>query len=436
MKYDYVILDPASTEFNRGSFCYLPYILYSSLKSKGYSVFFWENFTTADIDNIPESKKGILISLWSYPQIDACKILNRFCNPQPMFFGYYPLIEHLELPVWKIPDEFILTGLSSYPYYYSDFKYLLLSDCDMHLAKYEGIVYPLFTSYGCPNGCSFCPSTINCDKNRLILDESLVIKHLGFCRSKNIKNIHFTDEDFFFNPERTFNILSSQKYKGMNFIAMGSVLKVQKFIKLYGEDILVDSGVKLIEIGFETGDSDLSSSMKKPKLSVYEKLAESVKKVDLFWLTLTFFPGETIKTLNKTGEFLKIHGKKPEDLYSRIATNSTVGGLGQFMQVYHGIKNYKKLINQGEELTKRPVRLLPSFIPYSFMNSQVKKINYHLFEGNGFWFSLYGINQEKYKNRLLENRTLIHSGGFPKSSNEKTEWYIFCAICARLGIIE
>ena len=121
--YDVLIIDPASTEFNRGSFCYLPYIVYSYLKANGNKVKLIEDFTIAEIDNLPTAER-VIVSLWSYPQIEACLVLNRYMDVE--FFGYYPLIDHHELPKTIIADEEILHGIASYPFYYKDFRYLLL----------------------------------------------------------------------------------------------------------------------------------------------------------------------------------------------------------------------------------------------------------------------------------------------------------------------
>lgn len=423
-EYDVLILDPASTEFNRGSFCYLPYIVYAQLKATGHKVKLIEDFTIAEIDNLPPAKK-VIVSLWSYPQIEACLVLNRFLEDVE-FFGYYPLIEDLRLPIKKITNDEIKLGISAYPYYFADFKYLLLSDCDMHLNKYEGTVYPLFTSYGCPKNCAFCPSSVNCDRTRLELDVETVINMLRACRDQGIYNVHFTDEDFFMHHERTYSILKSQIGKDMKFIALGSVFAVQNFINLYGEQILVDAGMKLIEVGFETGDAELAKTMNKPPQFVYEKLAESLKVVDIFWLTLTFFPGETIKTLNETGAFLKKYGMHLDELYGRIATNGTEGGLGQFMQVYHGVKDFNKILEQGTVLTERPMRLIPSYIPDSFMNSVIEEVN--CIPGNQKWFDLY-LKKSYVPPVLVDGLTIGHYV-------DCAEDYIYLAICARLGIIK
>ena len=422
--YDVLIIDPASTEFNRGSFCYLPYITYSALKRGGLKVKLIENFTIAEIDNLPEADR-ILISLWSYPQIESCLVLNRFLE-KVEFFGYYPLIDHLKLPKTIISDRIIKIGIASYPRYYKDFKFLLLSDCDMHLAKYKGTVYPLFTSYGCPKNCSFCPSSVNCDRERIELDVDMVLKMLDDCRKQGINNIHFTDEDFFLDMKRTAKILRSQVGKDMKFIALGSVKAVQDFVDVYGEGLLQASGMKIIEVGFETGDSDLAKKMHKPPVTVYERLADSLEYVDIFWLALTFFPGETIKTLNETGNFFRKYGKNINELYGRIATNGTEGGLGQFMQLYHGVKDYHHIKGCGKTLTSRPMRLIPSYIPHSFSESVIEEVT--IIPGNQKWFDLY--LKKSYKPPVLVKWRSI------ENHINCEEDYIYLAICARLGIIK
>ena len=73
----YIVIDPTSTEFNRGSFCYLPYILYCSLRQKELDVELWEDFTAASIDDVVCDDAIYYVSLWSYPQIDLCQVLDR-----------------------------------------------------------------------------------------------------------------------------------------------------------------------------------------------------------------------------------------------------------------------------------------------------------------------------------------------------------------------
>jgi len=435
--YDVVIIDPASSEFNRGSFCYQPYIFYSYLKSEGKSVLLLEDFTCVQIDRIPKAK-NYYVSLWSYPQIEACLVLDRFMEVKPKFFGYRPLIEKYFLEKKLMSDEEIKIGIKTYVEYFKDFIHLLLSDCDLHLKKYgEGKVYPLFTSYGCPNMCSFCPVGVNCNRKRVISSDDVVYKVLDYCCEQGYKNIHFTDEDFFFDVDRAYRILEYAVGKDMKFISLGEVRTVLKFIDKYGQDILEKSGMKLIEVGFETGSIELAKKMKKPGVSDYIRLAESVFLVDIFWLTLTFFPGETIRTLNDTGDFLRKYGFNIKDLYGRISTNSTRGGLGQFFQLYEGVRDFDSLKEAGKFLTSRPMRLIPSFIPYSFLNSVVNEIR-EVEAEEVEWYSLYGIDALKYdffeKGKTIGESMKNNVGKC--SLGEEINYYLHAAISARLGVIK
>lgn len=443
MKHDYVIIDPTSPEFNRGSFCYLPFIFFSALKHAGFDVVLLEDFSCADIDKVPEAKQ-YFVGLWSYPQIDACLTLDRFLPKKPSFFGYYPLIDQYRLKKYKVSDELILDGIVNYVRYYHRFERILLSDCDMHLTKYSGTVYPLFTSYGCGNKCKFCPVSVNCESKRIVVPIEKVKEVLDFCESKGYKNIHFTDEDFFFDIGRAEQILRHTQGKGFNYIALGSVQTVSRFINEFGTDIFDATGMRLIEVGLESADSALNKAMGKAGLDRYSILAELTKgKVDIFWLTMTYFPGETISTLRSTGLFLEKYGFKLEELYGRIQTNSTPGGLGQFFQSYVGTKEDEDLSENGDILSERPMRLLPSFIPYSFLWCKIQKVR-PLTEEDKKWYRLYRIDDSLYED-FLEALDQFDSMSVPQIGNIMdilTEKYsdndvaAFFAISARLGVIE
>lgn len=432
------IINPVSTEFNRGSFCYLPYLLYGSIQVTGsFRVMcFEEDFSIAEIDHLPVADI-YYVALWSHTQIEACLVLKRFLDKPVLFFGYYPLIKSLGLPEYKVTEKEILEGMYYYPEFYQDFRFLLLSDCDMHLQKYKGTVYPLFTSYGCPMGCCFCPSTVNCDKKRLQLLEQETKDVLTNCFKRGVTNIHFTDEDLFLDIDHAYVVLSTMKELGnMQSIALGSVKSVNRFINKYGIELLEDSGLKLIEIGFETADNSLSLEMGKTGISDCIQLNEKLKgtSVKIFWLTLTFFPGETLHTLNQTGRFLKEYGFKREELYGRIQTNGTEGGLGQFFQIYPGTIAAKFMCN-GLVLTPRPMRLLPSFIPESFLNCFVSPKRYTTSK-DMVWFDMYKIPSKIVNDILLTKGMTVREHVLSYNSYmEKMNVATCIAICARLEII-
>lgn len=427
-----VLIDPVSPEFNRGSFCYLPYIYYNWASKRG-EVIFYENFSVADIDEVKQNAAHYVVALWSYPQIEAALVLDKFLPKRPVFIGYYPLIEHLGLIPYELEDFQISQGMFEYPDNYHNFDYLMLSDCDMHLSKYSGDVYPMFTSYGCPRGCSFCPSTVNCNHRRIHLDAGTVKEMLDLCQVSGVTNIHFTDEDFFFDRDRAAEILQhAEGYGRFKFIALGSVDTYLKFVKTIGTfDCL-----KLVEIGFETADEKLGKAMGKQPVSKCHELISfaDTQATEILWLTLTFFPGETVKTLNETGSFLRQHGFKVEELYGRIRTNGTEGGLGQFFQPYHGTKDWDTLHLKGHTISPRPLRLLPSFLPDSFLQSEYK-VTRNLNSDDEKWFDLYRIPFEQ-AGHLHEGKVVDSI----KKSMEETQITlsdaaIVHAILARLSVI-
>lgn len=441
---DICIIDPASTEFNRGSFCYLPYILYSALRKEGIKVCIIENFTLAHLDDLPPAKE-YLVALWSYPQLDIALGLKRFITEPIKFFGYYPLILKELLPVHYVDETHILNGIASYPQYFDEFEYILLSDCDMHLADYEGQVYPMFTSYGCPNGCSFCPTTANttCDDKKFIKRISIGTPWIAQMLMDMVEEerycIHFTDEDFFFDVERAFEIccLLAQIGEGkFQLIALASAQKMFRFFdkygKEYGNKVLREAGFKLLEIGFETADPVIAHSMGKPSVDICREL-NSQCDVPILWLTLSYYPGETYASIWATGRFLDSYGFKPDELYGRIQTNGTVGGLGQFFQPYHGTAGFEDILSKGIMLSDRPVRLVPSFLPNSLLDDVFEFTNI-VPPDFMFWFKLYNLPQN-ISNIGFSGQTMRQLIEEYKDVYRAEDIAIYLSLCARLGVI-
>lgn len=384
LKEPILMLDISSPEVNRGSFCYLPYILYSGLADAGKDVTLLEDVTVAGIDaDYVNQFNSVLCGLWSYPQIDTALMLNQMFPGRLQFFGYYPLIEAIGLRPAYYEDHLLLNGLMTYPNFLigGTFNHILLSDCDAHLKRPgeadDFTVYPFFTSYGCPNGCTFCSATVNCRKIRQSLSVDTVLNVLATFSRHNITHIHFTDEDFFYNPKRALSILL-QAYNLDNrfqFIALGECVNVTRFYKLLDDmpksEPIVQSVLRLIEIGLETGDTELAQKMGGAKAASRDPVALAKRATSpILWLSMTFAPGETCRSVNRTGEFLKQYGLDPKQMSPRIRTNGTVGGLGQFFQFYHGCgRTWEDLWGEGDILTERPMRLMPSFLPDSWLDS-------------------------------------------------------------------
>lgn len=429
-EYDVVILDPTSPDLSRASFCYLPYLLYIALKEEGRSVLLYENFTAMQMDSLPKAK-SYMIAFWSPCQRELCHVLKEHLPSKNIeFFGYFPYINKEGFPLYIVPDSDIEIGMKMHPKYYSHFYSAALCDCG-HLIEYGEDVYPLFTSYGCPSSCAFCSTCINCNHTRLELSLDEVKEQLQRVIESGARSIHFTDEDFFWNVERAFDILTYMAEEGLNLncIALGSVRKVQQFVDAYGEDIFKEAGLNLLEIGFETADESVSKKMKKVGASHCEKLAKDIKNTKILWLTMSFFAGETITSLNLTGEFLNKYGLKYDDLYDRIKGNGTRGGLGQYFMPYTGTKGIDNLEDEGITLFQNPMRIVPSFIPNSFLDAVIEKVN-PVHDRDKKWFEFYGLEYDSYP--IVKNCSIRDQVEDPKDYKA----YQFYAICAKVGIIQ
>jgi radical SAM superfamily enzyme YgiQ (UPF0313 family) len=313
----------------------------------------------------------------------------------------------------------------------------------MHLKEYEGQVYPLFTSYGCNKGCAFCSASKNTNKARYILPLQETIETLVDYHECGYNNIHFTDEDFFFDVDRAYLILSeaAKLSDNWNFIMLGHARNILKFIDRYGQTIFKKAGVRLLEVGLETASPTLNRTVVKGK-SIEDciELAEQ-SVVSILWLTMSFFPGETIQTLNQTGEFLGQHGLDPSTMYERIKTNGTEGGLGQFYQPYHGLVDFDKLQEAGELSPFRFMRLSPSFLPNSLMESKVKSINLNRWDD--FLYYAAGVYNIYFNYKCLREYLSLKKTGtdFQDILKDspfamKADRYILIGILARLGIIK
>lgn len=447
-----IFIDPTSPETNRGSYCYLSYLLASATGCDLY-----EEFRVADLESVESYVRGfdhILVALWSYPQIETCLMLNHLLKGRCRFYGYYPLIEKMGLTPAYYTEDLILKGMKKYPAYYSEFKHLLLSDCDLHL-KEEGkermTVYPMFTSYGCPMGCTFCSATKN-QKKRIVLPMDEVIENLYYMHNTKKYGIHFTDEDFFFNTERAFNILLkatnfSEEFK---FIALGgieSVAKFTAFMQTVSQPVQdrIWKSLHLIEIGLETASWEQEKAMGKHRASATHYDIDYILEYcpsKILWLTMTFAPGETISSIAKTGRFLRTNGLNPAELEDRIVSNGTEGGLGQFFQYYDGTYDRFNLLMGGVELTDRPMRLLPSYIPSSFLCCRFI-VNTSAFHDRRkeleYWTGVYNVEEHisffshcTTQEYLVGDAVLSNEFVYMRSASRA----IFLAICARLGIIE
>lgn len=387
------VLNFSSTEMIRGSFCYSAYLAYSALKSRGENVLLRDNITAIEIGELDNSKHFIG-SVWSYPQIETALYAKSVLS-NIQFVGYLPFLKKYRLPVWQ--ENYLKEGIANLPDIYNECDGLLVDDSDFHLKKYQGTLYPAFLSYGCKNGCSFCPVNVN-TKRIIKLSKSERMTVLDAVLGKT-KNIHFEDEDFLrFVSQEELEFLSE---KEANYVCLSTVKSLANAINTFGTDLLLNSGLKVAELGLESGDVRLREKMCKvtSKENYLEEILQETR-IDKLWLVVSFFPGETLETLKTTGDFLRKYGRRMEEMVPKMWSVSTPLGLGQFFLPYEGVKG--KDIAEGLHLTERPIRLIPSFIPDSLLNQEIKK-EVRIPEDIQEVLKKYNINENKIQKGVIRD---------------------------------
>lgn len=382
-----IIVQPATTERVLSSAAFMPYWIYAAFKESFEDAEIWEDVTIRQWDELLYRKDRddclFLIDLSTFPQIDFAlqahqELIREGCSFS--FIGLKPLIDMCRLPYYDVPQHFILSGVFHYLAYLDEFEFGLRIDNDHHLvsAARSRRVVPMFLSVGCKRACPYCYiSTSNYPRGEQSWDR---VKYLLDMAREHRWDLHFTDENFFYNShaERIVEYLQGMD---LRWICLTDTLALTEMIRTHGEAWLHDSGNVCNEVGLETVDPTALG-----KRQDVERLLDSA--VPIYWLTMTFLPYDTLRGMNATGRFLKQHGYRPEELIYGMVVNSTRGGLGQFMQLYPGTEYWGKRSELGVMYSQRSTRLWPSFIGHRLLNSKPKKIR-AVEDEDLPWFELY-----------------------------------------------
>lgn len=247
-------------------------------------------------------------------------------------------------------------------------------DADLHIYPYTNAI-PGVMSTGCNNRCKFCPTERE-HKGRIYFSnyETSVLQYQN-------KVVHFMDENFFRNDLDV--LLPLLKKYNIIWLCMSHYDDVLVVMDKYGEDYLYDCGLRVIEIGLEN-------------VVFYRKVKSPVKtnKINIAYLNMTFFEGETKETILENAEFMKqCELKKPIHF-----TNYLHYTPGQFLFPYNGeFKN-------GILLDTEYARTCPTYVPYSFLNQDI---------------TVQDLEKTNFYNRLVYKQTF-----FP--TNRSFNIYEFC----------
>ncbi|WP_296106751.1 radical SAM protein [uncultured Agrobacterium sp.] len=161
----------------------------------------------------------------------------------------------------------------------------------------------LNSSHGCLFGCTFCGDAWS-KQLHLVARDDLRSEFQDIKSTfPNLRTIYVGDKTFGQSKEAVSNLLDVACGAGYDFI-------VQTHIELISDDLIdqmVELGVKVVEMGFETADSDLLRKMKKVSrsdryLQAFEKMNSHGLKVILN--VLGGLPHSTQDSHKKTMDFL------------------------------------------------------------------------------------------------------------------------------------
>jgi radical SAM superfamily enzyme YgiQ (UPF0313 family) len=163
------------------------------------------------------------------------------------------------------------------------------------------------TSYGCVANCSFCATEPKRPYIQLPMDR--VKKDITYLmRSHKFKEIVFFDASLFSAPDRVREISGIMRQWQLKWICDARAPEIAKAEDSFLESC-VDSGLKQLTIGLESGSPKIVEIMRKGKnhLQHFKQAAQKLAKFDLRMTSGVIFgcPGETVEDLKMTLDYIQ-----------------------------------------------------------------------------------------------------------------------------------
>jgi hypothetical protein len=369
--------------------CHSALWVYAALKRQEREAILIRNCTLQEFELLIRKHPGARFwcELASYPQQPLAELIWCKHNRQDVkFFGYAPLIRKLRLPPLNYQQEGIeiLAGVFNY-WKYEECGW---EEIDVHLVEYCGQgedfrpATSVFASIGCPNKCPYCHVGYDDMYPTGVMPLNEVCRAIDIIAERGF-DIHWYDENFYRHPHIK-EILRYLCGKGIKYVAMTDSVRLSEILNdpEIGQTLILESGNILNEIGIETVDPTvLRKNQELPPILNSD--------LTVLWLTVTFFPRETIQSLNMMGDFLYQYGLPRNRLIDYMQNSGTEAGLGQFFQFYDGIP-WESYRDQGHSFDTYPVRLLPSFVGDPLLSEYPTQM-VTLEDGARHWFNLYAV---------------------------------------------
>ncbi|MCL1935483.1 MAG: cobalamin-dependent protein [Defluviitaleaceae bacterium] len=229
---------------------------------------------------------------------------------------------------------------------------------------------PVMASRGCPFKCDFCSSHLAWGTSVKFRDPNDVLDEIvSNIENHNISDVHFYDDNLMINRSWMVNFLKAIEDRNISFNWI--CLSRPEFI-YRNKDLLASmkkNGCLGFELGFETSDADLYSTMnKKNDVSAFKNAFNEICKHEfelIEILLMAFYQGETFTSLVNTYNYFKQlkKGKNLRIIHSRFFATPFIG-----TEFHKNIEDKGILLYKGY---KYSYAIFLNFIPYSFLQSDI-----------------------------------------------------------------
>lgn len=162
-----------------------------------------------------------------------------------------------------------------------------------------------FSSYGCPEPCTFCCSPLVTNRRWKYLSANTLVDRIeDLKKTHDFDVVRFQDANFGVAEKRVKEFCQALIDRNLN-IQWNATIEVETIVRYKSEtlDLMRDSGCHMMWVGAETATEDMQDHIKKgiQQGNVNEAMRRMWKrdiKIGLFWII--GFPGETEKDMRAT----------------------------------------------------------------------------------------------------------------------------------------
>lgn len=189
---------------------------------------------------------------------------------------------------------------------------LFLNDPCFEGERYESSV---LTTRGCPYSCSFCMVPVINGRIVRARSTSNVISEVDDLTSNGVRSIHFAEDIFNFNRDRTMQMSRALKERGIDWRALTRVELLDNELL----ETMADSGCYKLGFGLESGEPRILRNIgKNADLELVKRVFAKCKEVGIE--TRAYFtighPTETEDEIKRTIDFAE--ELKPKDAYFMV----------------------------------------------------------------------------------------------------------------------